>query len=64
MIQFFRSNIECFEYLSHVPQMVKVPIAYGELYYYQWPGFHEVIEKYYKCFFYKSFWFTTSFSHS
>ena len=44
MIQFFRSNIECFEYpelctlnaLRHQSDM-------RELFYYQWPGFHHTL---------------------
>ena len=47
MIQFLWSNIECFEYLSHVHQIFlrcqSCMSHIGVLLYSQWPDFHQVI---------------------
>ena len=39
LIQFLGWNIECFEYLSHVHGHLPT----GELFCYQWSGFHQVV---------------------
>ena len=41
VIQFFGSNIECFEDLKSCGfNTVRHQSLMGELFYYQWPGFH------------------------
>ena len=68
MIRFFLSNIECFEYrMFWIPKSCKSNVLRcqsrtGELFYYQWPGFHQVIWEELQLFLCKFFWFTTSFS--
>ena len=65
MIQFLWSNIECFEYLSHVHQIFlrcqSCMSHIGVLLYSQWPDFHQVIWGGLQIFYYKIFCFATSF---
>ena len=44
VIQFFGSNIECFEYLkSHASNVLRCQSYTRELFYNQWPGFHHTL---------------------
>ena len=56
MIQFFGSNIKCFEYLkSCTLNVLRCHSHTGELFYYQWPGFHYTllfIYTFWVCYFY------------
>ena len=44
MIQFFGSNIPCFEYLKSCPSnILRCQSCTRELFYYQWSGFHHTL---------------------
>ena len=44
VIQFFGSNIECFEYLkSHASNVLRCQSYTRELFYNQWPRFHHTL---------------------
>ena len=44
VIQFFRSNTECFEYLkSCASNVLRRQSRTGELFYYYWSGFHHTL---------------------
>ena len=44
VIQFFSSNVECFEYLkSSASNVLKRQSLTGELFHYQWSGFYHTL---------------------
>ena len=44
MVQFFESNIKCFEYLkSYASNILRRQSCTGKLLYYEWPGFHHIL---------------------